>query len=97
MKRYCRNCQKQFEVVPPNMNQQYCCAECKRQSVNRKQREKNRRNYVKICKRLHPQQRTCKKCGNKFFGHGCALYCNDCLNDGSAYMNKLRDNRTMSF
>ena len=97
MKRCCRNCQSQFEIEPPNCNQQYCCAECKLESDRRKAHIRNRQNYAKICKRLHPQERTCAKCGGKFYGHGCALYCNDCLNDGTAYMNKLRDNRTTAF
>lgn len=97
MERYCKNCQNKFEVIPPKVNQQYCCAECKRESFNRKQRERGRQKYAKICKRLHPQQRTCVKCGGVFYGHGCALYCDNCLNDGTAYMNKLLGNRTMSF
>ena len=97
MKRWCRLCGKQFEPVFPQFNSQYCSEECRRERKRLLAHESNKRQYAKRCKKLHPKVLVCRKCGQTFTGHGCALYCWDCLNDGTAYMNKLLANRTMSF
>lgn len=96
MNRYCEVCGTEFELkVPHGGRRKYCSDACSHEARKKQDRDRMRIAYYKNRRKRKPCELTCSKCGKTFYGHGCAKYCNDCLNDGTWYMTKLRDNRSM--
>lgn len=89
-KRQCRRCGTDFTVCYPHWHQMYCSAECRKASES----DKFKSWYSKHRKCTKKEfERTCRKCGAKFVAQYTQQYCEDCINSGGWYMNKLMWNR----
>lgn len=65
----------------------YCSETCRETGTAARKRA----HYIKRNRQpAPPQERHCRKCGGVFLSRWNAAYCDDCLHDGSAYMNQLR-------
>lgn len=85
----CRECEKYF--IPTYQNRLYCCVECAKESRRKALNAAKEKYYITHIGKFQKPKRelTCKSCGNTFYGHGNAKYCDNCLKSDDPQMKKL--------